>query len=273
MQENTQPDQNPVDPQINEVQEEKSETATAVNKDAQTDSTPTSEVKPQITDSENLEVRIMLQGKQAEKPLILEAPVEEMNDVKQITETDRLEIVSSLKGVEDAKEKVLETASQDLDEANDGKQITEADRLEIISLLKGVEAVKGKVKETTSEAVEDDAMSFDSIDLDHLNKQELIELLEDVVLEQDLSKIRSHISKLKGAYLPLLKEDRERQLSDFVAGGGEEKNFEYHSDPLDDRYNQAFRKYKDIKARFTQDMEKQKQTNLTEKHRILSELK
>ncbi len=241
MQENTQPDQNPETNQNSGVQEEKPETADAVVNHEKTASGPTpEETKQQITESEDVEIRELLNYKAKE------------------TTTEQPS--------EPGSEKVEEPAQADT------KQISEEERSEIASLIASSKA--GEKTVSTAEGQGDhDMVTFDTIDIDQLNKQELVELLEDVVAEKDVSKIRNQIAKIKAAYLLRRKDDVDRELQEFTHGGGEEKDFVYHDDPLDKRYNSAFRQYKDHKARFAQDLEKQKQTNLSEKFRILEELK
>ncbi len=119
----------------------------------------------------------------------------------------------------------------------------------------------------------DESSSDDDIDYDQLNKQELVDLLEEVVQENDTSKIKNQVAQIKGSFYRRNREDIENKRQDFVASGGEESEYEHILDPLEIRFHNAFNIYKHNKAKFAAELENQKQVNLKEKYRILEDLK
>lgn len=255
MQEHTQTDQNPVEPENLKVQEEKTETAEAVINTELKAMETQPEIAPQLSEGEVLEVRNLLQkAPLSADEIVLEE--EAVTDAPPKNETENIRIPKE-KGV-----------------AIPVKQLDETEINDIIQMLHGATELSDTHSENTqSDDADEDSLSLDDVDFEHINKQELVELLEEVVQEKDLAKIRGHIAKIKGAYLQRRKEDFDRDQQDFISGGGDPANFVYHEDPLDDRYNQAFRIYKEHKARFTANFENEKKENLKSKLRILDELK
>ncbi|PLX10023.1 MAG: hypothetical protein C0598_11320 [Marinilabiliales bacterium] len=138
-------------------------------------------------------------------------------------------------------------------------QLSEEERNEIRQLL------SGKISKTSYDEHE--------IDYDHLNKQELVELLEDVVLDKDISHIKKQVAEIKTHFIKLNKEEIASELQDFLAEGGDEEEFKHNEDPLEKRFNIAFGVYRHNKAKYSEQLEKQKIVNLQKKHDILEELK
>ncbi len=110
-------------------------------------------------------------------------------------------------------------------------------------------------------------------DIENMNKQELVELLEELVEEKDISKIKKLVINIKSAFLQRNKEDIEQQKRLFVEAGNKEEDFKHIPDPLELRYKAAFQKYKHNKAKYLEELEKQKQANLKEKLQVLEEMK
>lgn len=143
-------------------------------------------------------------------------------------------------------------------------QISEEERDAILSML----------MDTVSNSGSDyDTLQQDDIDYEHINKQELVELLEEVVEEKDVTKIKRQIAQIKAAFYHRNKEDIDSKRQDFIAEGGNEEEFDPVADPLEIRFNNAFAIYRHNKAKYSEELERQKQANLSEKHNILEELK
>ena len=144
----------------------------------------------------------------------------------------------------------------------DTKQITEGERKEIILLLHD-----GDISSVAEPYVEVE------INFEELNKQELVEILEEVVEEKDINKIKNKIGKIKTAFHHRNKEEIDKAREAFIAEGGNKVDFHHSEDPLEKRFNAAFGKYRYNKARNAEDVEKQKLENLQVKFSILEELK
>ena len=120
---------------------------------------------------------------------------------------------------------------------------------------------------------DEDEMVEDNTDFDGLNKLELVEKLEELVQETDVQKIKDKVSAIRLHFNKLNKEDMDNELSQFLQGGGEAESFQHVEDPIEQRFNTAFGIYKVNRAKQNEDIEKQKQENLTKKQAILDELR
>ena len=195
------------------------------------------EEKPEIATTEAIKVETQIENQEKEEIKNL------LTDTPKAAEVELVEKVEEVKETEEVKK----------------NQISDDEKREIISLLGG---------KTDKQPIIDE-----EIDYDHLNKQELVELLEEVVLEKDISKIKRQIAEIKSHFHNLNKEEIENQLHAFVEAGGDKEEFKHVEDPLEKRFNIAFGIYRHNKAKFSEELEKQKVFNLELKHKILEELK
>ncbi len=143
--------------------------------------------------------------------------------------------------------------------------VTKAERNEIAELI----ASNQSVPEPDDEEEEDP----DEDPMANLNKLQLVELLEEIVQNNDIQQIKSKVAAIKVQFLRLNKEDIEREYEQFIADGGDKESYEHTDDPLEVRFKAAFNLYKESKARYNEQLEKQKQINLQEKQHILESLK
>jgi len=247
------PDQNP-----DIVQEEKPETAKeAVKKEIEVKKT-TKRKKKQLTKKEREWITSMLKDEHA--PVKADKKSKSKEVIPQIDDVEKQEIAGLLTEKESPeKVDIPEKPSESVK-----RQINEKEKEQIIMLLGGDFAKDTPASE--KRLVED-------IDYESLNKQEMVELLEEVVQDKDFSKIRSKVAKLKTAFYHRNKEDLENEKKAFVAEGGEIEKFIHSSDPLEQRYNAAFAIYRHNKSKYAVELEKQKQQNLQLKLKVLEDLK
>ncbi|HEY9115877.1 MAG TPA: DUF349 domain-containing protein [Bacteroidales bacterium] len=152
-------------------------------------------------------------------------------------------------------------------------QISKSEKAEIISLFK--DDLHKQLAESDSSDEDDEVLepSEDDIDFEHLNKQELVELLEETVEEKDITKIRSQVARIKSNFYQRNREEIESEKQNFIAEGGNEEEFSHSPDPLEQRFTAAFGIYKHNKANYAELLEKEKQENYQLKLKILDELK
>ncbi|MBQ8223393.1 MAG: DUF349 domain-containing protein [Bacteroidales bacterium] len=120
---------------------------------------------------------------------------------------------------------------------------------------------------------EDDEEIETNHDFSTLNKLQLIEILEETVQDTDVVKIKDKVASIKSNFLRICKEERDREMEQFILDGGEKENYEHVEDPLEIRFKAAFNIFKDNKAKFNESLEEQKLANLQQKNAILEELK
>lgn len=110
-------------------------------------------------------------------------------------------------------------------------------------------------------------------DFSNLNKLQLVELLEETVREEDIAKIKDKVVAIKSNFLRLNKEDRDREMEQFILDGGDKDSYEHKDDPLEVRFKAAFDIYKVNKDKYKEELERQKNDNLKQKLGIIDELK
>ncbi len=139
---------------------------------------------------------------------------------------------------------------------NDPEALTEA------------EEVKSKPADKPDETKEEDLTETYS----RLTKEELVKAIESLVANDDIEHIRRHIGYIKAAFRRLLKEEDMKDYENQLESDTEpaKKDIE---DSLVVRFNKAFERYKEQKALYDQNLEKQKHDNLAVKKRILEELR
>lgn len=111
------------------------------------------------------------------------------------------------------------------------------------------------------------------MDFSGFNKLQLVELLEETVQDSDIVKIKDKVTAIKVCFLKLNKEDRDREMEQFILDGGDKDSYEHTDDPLEVRFKAAFNIYKANKNKYNEAVEQQKIENLKQKQSILEELK
>ncbi|MGN0033420.1 MAG: DUF349 domain-containing protein [Candidatus Limimorpha sp.] len=134
---------------------------------------------------------------------------------------------------------------------------------------------KDEEQEEELDLANDNMETEEEVDFDFssLNKLQLVELLEETVQENEIVKIKDKVTAIKVNFLRLNKEDRDRELEQFILDGGDEESYEHTDDPLEVRFKAAFNIYKNNKAKYNELLEQQKVENLKQKNAILDELR
>jgi hypothetical protein len=139
--------------------------------------------------------------------------------------------------------------------------------------------VMGNVAEelVNLDIISDDDDENEEVETDYdfsaLNKLELIEILEETVQDADVVKIKDKVVAIKSNFLRICKEERDREMEQFILDGGDKENYEHVEDPLEVRFKAAFNIFRDNKLKYNEAVEEQKVVNLQQKNAILEELK
>ena len=110
-------------------------------------------------------------------------------------------------------------------------------------------------------------------DFSSLNKLELIEVLEETVQDADVVKIKDKVVSIKSNFLRICKDERDKEIEQFILDGGDKENYEHAEDPLEIRFKVAFNVFRENKQKYNEALEEQKVINLQQKNAILEELK
>ena len=234
------------------------------NADAVTETVETNVPQPIISKSEKIHIVELITGKVEHKASKKATTAKKKKAVKKKEHIEEPIIDGSV-----AEEKQVPV-----------KIISEHDKHRIIRLMSSnfnpqqQEAINdtASIKED-EEHLGDLAEQEQEYDFENMNKQELVELLEDVVQEKDIKIIKNQVGNIKSAFLHKNREEKAKLKESFIAQGGKEEEFKATEDPLEQRFNAAFNIFKHNKHTFLEQLEKQKQVNLNEKVKVLEEMK
>ena len=110
-------------------------------------------------------------------------------------------------------------------------------------------------------------------DLSSYSREDLIKLLEQYVSEVEVPRFKSKIAGIRDYLSHAFADDKNALLEKFIEEGGNKDDFAPIPDPLEDRFYQAIKKFNKKRAEYHEQLEKQRQHNLTAKNEILSHLK
>ncbi|MCB2220401.1 MAG: DUF349 domain-containing protein [Bacteroidetes bacterium] len=111
------------------------------------------------------------------------------------------------------------------------------------------------------------------IDYDTLSREELVDLLEEIVNTSEVNTIKKKVALIKVAFLKLNKEEQEKRLEEQLSEDDDKDDVELAKDEVEIRFNAAFDIYKEKRAAWLARQEEIKQENLDKKKLILEELK
>lgn len=223
--------------------------------------------QPLLSEQEKNHLVELMTGKTTENPeMVTSAEPEE----KQSAETEKAIPSTSEPEKEPAEEQQEKEVAKPL--------ISEHDKHRIIRLMSSnfnPQVQEGSYDDASVNEDEEHLgdLAEQDYEYDKMNKQELVELLEEVVQEKDIRLIKNQVGSIKSAFLHLNKEEKENLKEAFLAGGGKEEDFKSTEDPLEQRFNAAFSIFKHNKHKYAELLEKQKQVNLEEKVKVLEEMK
>ena len=136
-----------------------------------------------------------------------------------------------------------------------------------------VESIEEELVNLDVIADEDDEDVETEYDFSNCNKLELIEILEETVQDADVVKIKDKVVAVKTNFLRICREEREKEMEQFILDGGDEESYEHVEDPLEIRFKAAFNIFRNNKLKYNETLEAQKLVNLQQKNAILEELK
>jgi len=180
----------------------------------------------------------------------------------------------------------METKELKAIDANEKKKIV---KLNQSSILPG--SVRIKVNTLVGEAIPQDEVLPDivineeieeaeemenalaALDIEGKSKEELAVMLEEIVQEPDVAKIKDQVTAIRVRFMKLNKEDLDKEMESFLEGGGDKESYQHNMDDAEKRFNAAFGIFKANRARQNEQMDAQKLENLAQKQGILEELK
>ncbi len=143
-----------------------------------------------------------------------------------------------------------------------------------LSKLEMHEAIQKAEAESEEETeVGEEEVYEPEVDYSVLSKDELITKLEEAVSHDDVNRIKNRIAAIKVEFLRIIKDEKQAAADAFIAAGGLAEDYKPIPDPLEEKFRLIFDVYRVKKAKFNEQLEKQKIINLAAKQQVLEELK
>lgn len=127
-------------------------------------------------------------------------------------------------------------------------------------------------EEIEEEEEDEESDEEDDTDYEALSREQLVELIEETVKNENVLEIKSKVGLIKSSFIKLTGKENEEKLSQSI-DDKEEEQIETPVDELQERFDSALNIYKANKAKYNEQLEKQKLENLEKKKVILEQLK
>lgn len=129
-----------------------------------------------------------------------------------------------------------------------------------------------KTKENTETPTEV-ASEKEEEDYSEYGKSDFVNLIGQLKDESDLQKVNRTLNKIKPLFDEIINLERTEALEKFVAGGGEEGDFDYKQDEPTQSFYATYKELKSKRSQFMAQQEKQKEDNQKTKERLLEEIR
>jgi hypothetical protein len=127
--------------------------------------------------------------------------------------------------------------------------------------------------EELEEAEEEEEIDVVKLDIEGKTKEELAAMLEEIVQDPDVMKVKDSVTAIRVRFMKLNKEDMDKEMEAFLESGGDKDSYQHVMDDAEKRFNTAFGIFKANRTRQNELLDAQKAENLAQKQAILEELK
>lgn len=200
----------------------------------------------------------------------VETPVEQ-----EVNETaDAIPEVESESDTEAVAEAELETEVQsDAVDANEATEAPEGVEVE------AAETESAEIDDKQEEVVEEDEEEAeepgaeDLVEVNELTKQELCNLFKTLLEVEEVVQVKNKVEAIKQAFYKKSKAETDLQRAEFIENGGEELDFIPVPTELEDEFKELLNEFRNRKAKYTAQLEKEKESNLLKKNHIIEQMK
>ena len=105
------------------------------------------------------------------------------------------------------------------------------------------EKVEINKKEEIKETEDDDEELPEPEYFNNLDRDKLVELIEEKVKIEDFNKVKKEVGLIKAAFRNQTIHYKQEKLNEFLNTGGDEADYDAPTDELEERFNIAFEKY------------------------------
>ncbi len=191
----------------------------------------------------------------------------EIDNVSSETSSEGL-VSSDLKETED-----VESKPEEVVEESDAKAESTIDEVAEVEKEKGQESQEADDTTQGEEEHEEGEEEEHQLDYSNYSKKQLVQVLESLLKEDDLSQVGRILKEIKKPFDELVSQEQEDAYNKYIEDGGEKDGFEYRGDELDQRFLSAYNKLRDRRSEYFNSLEIKKEQNLKTKLDILEKLR
>ena len=144
------------------------------------------------------------------------------------------------------------------------------------SLEEKADAHVEEIEESNAEDAEDESNSerhtLEAKDYHAMSMEQLTNEFENLVKNQKVQTIKSHVDEIKSEFNAKFSELLEEKKEEFINEGGSEIDF-YYSTPIKKQFNSVYKDYKSSLNAYYKTLETNLKTNLENRLRIIEEIK
>ena len=211
--------------------------------------------------------QISIETELKEEPL-----VETFTDVIPETTPVVEEIIVEEVVAEKMEEPTIDIVSDEVfeDVKNEAEKVEELEPVNVSAI--DIPELNEDITEIESLEMENEIEEVDT-NYEHLNKEQLVLLLEEAIKTEDINSIKTKVALIKVSFLKIVKDDKQLLLEKCITGGGKKEEFTSEEDDFELRFRAAFDVYKEKKSIYNDEQEKNKLDNLKLKQEIIYQLK
>ena len=120
---------------------------------------------------------------------------------------------------------------------------------------------------------DDQTEENEQLDLTKFSKEELLNFLLNIKLEESTGKANSLIRNIRTQYDSIYESEKAEALQSFIGADGVADDFEYKKTELDQKFEKAFDQFREKISLQHATLEKEKDKNLKEKNNLLDKLR
>jgi hypothetical protein len=128
-------------------------------------------------------------------------------------------------------------------------------------------------EEDLSELDETDDDEHKHVDYSNYSKEQIVSLVKDLNKESNFKKVDAILKEIKPVYDEIHDRERVAALQRFREAGGDEQDFEYKGDELDNTFDANIKLIRDRRAQYFRQQEEQKNDNFRKKQELIEKLR
>ncbi len=223
------------------------------------------EESPEIEEKKESAAELILKKiKESKSSKTEEEKVEEKVEEEEKVELKEQDEISETEKKEEETPEVISDVVE-----NDESSTKEEETSEEISDV--VEKDENSTEEETKDQSEKEAV-IETVDHATLSQEELVERLKILLENNNVKKIKDQVEDIKVHFYKKHHAELDEKRKAFIEGGGKEEEFTPPQNPLEEQFKAYYSVYKEKRASYNVNLEKEKEENLALKYQIIDKI-